>query len=316
MPTIPTLNDVQAVETILTNMLVGYEQADTRFVASKAFPYVPVANDSGTFFIVTKKYFFTDDLKARAPGGDFDYAGFGLTTDTYSTFQWGKGLLLPDEVRGNSQVPMDLEQIGLKQIAQKSLIRKEVGWSTDFMANSVWGTTDNNSTTDWDDFSAGDPQNDVLTANRTVSNNTGYTPNTLVIGAIVEQALLLHPNILEILKFTSIASPSAVLTALAPLLNLGQILVGRATYTNTNESATFSATAIIDDDALVTYVDPSAGIFGATCGKTFTWAPGGADGAIFRDPARRNHSDTYQHKEQWDQKVTASDLGYIFLDVV
>ena len=316
MPTIPTINDVQGVEPILTNMLIGYQQTDARFVASQVFPLVPVEKDSGTYYIVTKKYFFTDDLKARAPGGDFEYSGFGVETDTYSTFQWGKGLLLPDEVKANSQLPMDLEQVGLKQISQKSLIRKEVAFAADFMAASVWGTTDNNSATDWDDFSAGDPQNDVLTAARTVSNNTGQAANTMVLGAIVEQALLLHPNIHDVLKYTKVATPAEVMNALAPILGLERILTGRATYTNTNEAAAFSASAIIDDDALICFSDPSAGIFGVTAGKMFIWNPGGGAGAIFRDPPRQNHSDTYQHKEQWDQKATATDCGYIFIDIV
>lgn len=313
---IPTINDVQGVEQILTNVLIGYMQADTRFAALRQFPAIPVEKDSGTYYIVTKKYFFMDDLRARAPGGDFEYAGFGVETDTYSTFQWGKGLILPDEVKANSQLPMDLEQIGLMQLAQKSLIRKEVQFAADFMINSVWGTTDNNATTDWDDFSAGDPQNDVLTAVRTISNNTGQLANTMLVGAIVEQALKLHPSIIDLLKYTQVATPDAVMNALAPLLGLSQILVSRATYTNTNEAAAFSATAIIDDDALITHTNPGAGIFGVTAGKTFVWNPGGGEGAIFRDPPRRNHSDTFQHKEQWDQKATATDCGYLFLDVV
>lgn len=316
MPTIPTINDVQAVETVLTNMLIGYQQADTRFVALKQAPPVPVGQDSGTFFVVTKKYFFTDDLRARAPGGDFEYAGFGLSTDTYSTFQWGKGLLLPDEVLANSQAPMDLEQIGIKQLSQKSLIRKEVAFATDLMANSVWGTTDNNSATDWDDFSAGDPVNDVMTASRTISNNSGYDANSMLLGYIVHQALTLHPDILDRLKYTTAATGQAVEAALGAIFGKTNYWVGKASYTNTNEAAAFSASAIVDDDCLISYVDNSAGIYGATAAKTFTWAPGGGEGAIFRDPARRNHSETFQHKEQWDQKIVASDLGYLFLDIV
>jgi hypothetical protein len=63
-------------------------------------------------------------------------------------------------------------------------------------------------------------------------------------------------------------------------------------------------------------VNPGAGIFGVTAGKTFYWPPGGGLGGIYRDPPRKNHGDAMQHKEQWDQKVTASDLGYLFLDIV
>src|SRR3990167_3830750 len=150
MPT-PTINDVQAIEPILTNMLIGYQQADARFVASQVFPSVMVDKDSGTFYIATKKYFFFNDLSERAPGGPFEMLNFGLSTDTYSTLQWAGEMMLPDEVRANSQVPMDLEQVQLRRISQASLIRKEVSFAADFMAASIWGTDDNNSATDWDD---------------------------------------------------------------------------------------------------------------------------------------------------------------------
>lgn len=311
----PTVNDVQAVEPILTNMLVGYQQADTRFVASRVFPTVTVDKDSGTFYVVTKKYFFFNDLKNRAPGGPFEALNFGLSTDTYSTLQWAAEMTLPDEIRANSQVPMDLEQIQTRRMAAASMLRKEVSWATDFMKIGVWGTDDNNSATDWDNFTSGDPVANILTAKRTISNNTGAMPNTLVCGMIVEEALLNHPDIIDRIKYNQLVTQSALNAALSAVLGL-DVMVGRATYSNTNESAAFAATAILDDDALICTVDQTAGMFGVTAGKTFAWQPGGGTGTIYRDPGRRFHSDVFQHKEQWDQKVTASDVGYFFADIV
>jgi len=309
--TLPTINDVQAVEPILTNMLIGYKQADDRFVAGRVFPSVPVDKDSGTYYIVTKKYFFLDELKNRAPGGEFARVDYGTSTDTYKTVQWAADNAIPDEVRANSQVPMDLEQLAVQLLAQRSMIRKEVQWAADFMTTSVWGT-DDTSSTDWDDTAAGDPVGDVLTASRTVSNNTGIDPNTMLMGYIVHQAIVNHPDILDRLKYTQAATMSTIEAALAAIFGKTNYWVGKATYSNTNESATFSATAIIDDDCLVCHVDPSAGLFGATAGKTFTWAPGGGEGSLYSHYDNDRHAGVIQHKEQWDQKVTATDLGYFF----
>lgn len=314
MPT-PTINDVQAVEPILTQMLIGYMQDESRFVASRAFPSVPVDKDSGTYYIVTKKYFFMNDLKPRAPGGPFQRLNFGLETSTYATFQWAGEMGLPDETQANSQVPMELMQVALKRVAAASAIRKEVSWATDFMTLNVWATDDNNSTTDWDDFTSGDPVADILLASDTIGTNTGLEANTIVMGKIVRRALVNHPDIIDRVKYTQRATLATMDEALSSVLGLN-VLVGRGVYTNTNESAAFSATNIIDDDALILHVDPSAGVFGASAGKTFTWAPGGGAGTIYRDPSRHNHSDVFQHKEQWDQKATATDLGYFFADVV
>jgi hypothetical protein len=184
------------------------------------------------------------------------------------------------------------------------------------MTTGVWGTTDNNSATDWDDYSSGDPVANIQTAVRTISNNTGNSANTLVMGYIVMQALENHPDLLDRIKYTQAATLGNARNALAAALDVSNIIVGKATYSNTNESATFSATAIIDDDCLVCYVNPSAGIYDVTAGKTFTWEPGGGLGSAYRYHDDSLHADVVQHKEQWDQKVTASDVGYIFLDIV
>lgn len=313
--TLPSINDVQAVEPILTNMLIGYQQDDTRFVAGRVFPAVPVDQDSGTYYTIDKTYFFRDELEQRAPGAEFARIDWGLGTATYKTLQWAVDIALADEVRANSQVPMDLEQINLRLLAQRSMIRKEVAWATDFMTTSVWAT-DDTTADDWDDNMAGDPVDDVLTASRTISNNSGFDPNTMVLGYIVHQAIVNHPDILDRLKYTQAATMSTIEAALAAIFGKSQYIVGKATYSNTNESAAFSATAIIDDDCLVCYVDPSAGIFGATAGKTFTWAPGGGAGSIYSHYDNDRHASIIQHKEQWDQKVVATDLGYFFSNIV
>ena len=313
---LPTVNDVQAVDPVLTNMLIGYMQADDRFVAGRVFPAVPVEKDSGTYYIMTKKYFFFDDLKQRAPGTDFGQLGFGVSTSTYTTLQWAGEIPLADEVRANSQLPMDLESAAVRRLSQASMIRKEVAFAADFMVTSKWANEDNNSTTDWDDFSAGDPAGDVLTAKRTVSNATGNDPNTMVVGYEVHDALARHPDILDRIKYTRLATLGEIEGLIGPALGVADYMVAKATYSNTNENASFSATAIIGDDALVAYVDPSAGVFGATAGKTFVWGPGGGEGTIYTRRADEKHANMAQHKEQWDQVITASDLGYLFLDVV
>src|SRR5574341_370527 len=212
---LPTVSDVQAVDPVLTNLLLGYMQADSRFVAERVFTPVSVDKDSGTYYIATKKYWFLREMKARAPGDTYPKAGFTFSTATYTTLQKALAHPIPDEVRANSQIPMDLETLGLRWLAQQALIEKEVMFSTDFMVTGVWGTDDNNATTDWDDFASGDPVNDVLTAKRTISNNTGQDANTIALGYIVHQALINHPDILDRIKYTAAATQGAIEAALA-----------------------------------------------------------------------------------------------------
>lgn len=312
---LPTINDVQLVEPVLTNMLVGYRQAADRFAATRAFPVVSVGSDSGTYPILTKKYWFLDSLQRRAPGDPFARVEFGVESGTYKTEQWAADHAIADEIRANSQIPMELERVGVEFLAQKSLLRKEIQFASEFMITGVWGT-DNTSATDWDDYTNGDPIGDLLLASETISNNTGYAPNTLIVGHIVHRALMNHPDILDRIKYVMAGSQDNIRGALLSVLGIDNYIVSRATYSNTNEAASFSASAVIDDDALLIYSNPSAGIFDASAGKTFVWGPGGGEGTIYRHRENSRHADILQHKEQWDMKVVAADLGYFFSDIV
>lgn len=310
---LPTLNDVHAVDPVLQGMLVGYAQAETRFAALDAFPAIP-SDKSGTYYSFDKKYWFLDGLEERAPGGEFAKGGFGVSTATYDTIQFAKSYVLPDEINSARQFNLSLEQVGVRWLAQQSFIRKERAFSADFMTTGVWGT-DNTGATDWDD-SSGVPVTDCLTARRTVSQATGYTPNSIIMGEIVYDALLVNAQIKTLLQYTQTMTVETVKGLLAAVLGFDTLLVSRAIYNSANEGQSASMSPVMDDDALVFYNDPMAGEFGATAGKTFVWNEGGGAGSqnSYMDESR--DATVIKHKEQWDQKVVAADLGYFFSDIV
>ena len=150
----PTLSDITAVDPVLTNMLVGYKQDADRFIAARLFPVVPVDDKSGTYYIFTKKYWFTDEMQERVPGAEYMRAHFAAETDTYDTVQFALATPIADEIRKANQAPMELETAAVEFLGQKSLIRKERAFAAGFFTTSVWDT-DNTTATDWDDFTSG-----------------------------------------------------------------------------------------------------------------------------------------------------------------
>lgn len=310
----PTHSEIQAVDPVLTNMLVGYAQSDDRFVATKAFPVVNVEKQGFTYYTFTKKYFFADDMKQRAPGSLFARGGYGVSTATGQAQIWGLEHTIADEARANNQMPMALEQAGVLWLSNQSMIRKERAFSADFMVTGVWGTDDNNSATDWD--STGVPTDDILTAQRTISNNTGLKADTLVVGFITWQGLLGNTNIADRIRYVSRADVNTIEAALLSILGIRQLLVSRASYNTANEGQTFSSGAIIDDDALLIASAAQPGIMTPSAGYTFAWDGGGGTGSIttYREP--QSKSDVLQISEAWDQKAVATDCGYFWADIV
>jgi len=311
---LPTLNDVTAVDPVLQNFLVGFAQAENRFAALRAFPGVSVEPPSGTFYKFTQKYWFVDGLEERAPGDHFARGGVGVETDTYETMQWGKEYPVPEETEAANQAPLSLQQAGVRWLAQQSFIRKERAFAADFMKTDVWAT-DNTIATDWDD-SSGVPITDVRTASRTISQATGMMGNTMVCGEIVFDALLVNTQVLGTMQYTNTVTMATREALLAAVLGLDALLVSRAIHNSANIGQAGTYAPIIDDDALVYYNNPAAGIFDATAGKTFVWNPGGGAGAVRSYMEDQTNSMILQHREQWDQKLVANTLGYFFSDVV
>jgi hypothetical protein len=312
----PSGASIQAVDPILTNMLLGYMQSESRFVANKVFPTIPVDKKGFTYYTLTKKFWFLDEMKNRAPGSKFARSGYGVETATGAAILWGLEHPIADEDRNNNQMPLSLEQTGLRWLAQQSLIRKERAFSADFMTTGVWGTDDNNATTDWDDFTSGDPVNDVLTARRTIGNNTGVSANSMILGTIVDQAIKNHPDIIDRVKYTQAATQATIESILAAAFGVANYWVAESSYNSANEGQAMTATAVIDDDCLVTYVTPTPGIMEASAGYTYSWDGGGGLGSIVNYREDQTKSDVLQNSEAWDQKVVAADTGYFFADVV
>jgi len=313
---LPTKNDVQVVDPVLTGMLVGYKNADTRFVASRVFPSVSVDKDSGTYYELTKKYWLLDEVKRRAPGSQFARGGYGVTSGTYAAQLWGLEHAIPYENEANNQMPLGLDRVGLQWLAHQSLIRKERAWAGDFMTTSVWGTNDT-STTDFDDYASSDPVTALRTAKRTISQATAQLANTLVMGEIVHDYLIGHPDIIDRMKYVHEANIASIEQAIVPILGFPNYYVGSAIYNSANEAQTESDAAIIDDDLLVCYVAPGQpDMMTATAGLTFVWGGGGGDGEIVKYWDQSVKSDILQLSESWDQKRIGQYLGYFFSDIV
>lgn len=310
----PTLSQVRAIANpLLSNMLVAFMNDDMDFAARAVAPVVPVSEQSGTYYTLPGKYQFKDQLERRAYGDTFARGGYELGKDTYATVQWGLEHAIPDELAASFQASASLQQIGLRWLANQSNIRKEKAFADDFMALTKW-TTDNTNATDWDSTST--PVADILVAKSTVRGLTGVSPNAIIMGEIVYDALLTNDDIAGKLQYTMATTLATIQSMLASVIGLEIVAVSRAIHNVANLGQDADLDPIIDDDALVLRVDSGADMFSASSIKTFVWEPGGGQGRIKTYYADDRNASILQHQEQWDQKQISPDLGYFFSDIV
>lgn len=331
---LPTLGDVH-VNRPLTNLSVGYLQDMSDFVAGQVFPQIPVPNKSDVYFVYNRGDFFRDNMQLRAPGTPAAAGGYKLTTKTYVADVWALKKIIDDQIRANSDSPLQPDRDATFWLTQQSLVNRDVKWAAAYFTTGLWGTdmagqatADATHVRYWD-LSGSTPIEDVLAGHVIIKQNTGYWPNTLVLGAQVYQKLLTNPEIIDRLKYGQTApGPVDVSTSdLAALFKVSRVLVMSGIKTTSAEDLTADSDTTPDTfafiggkNALLAYAAPSPNIMQASAGYTFNWTGlTGATAAGMRIKKFRWEIDASDHVEiesAYTYALVSKYLGFFFSAVI
>jgi hypothetical protein len=311
----PTQSQVH-VDAILTNMSVAYMNEMDSFVASRVFPTISVNKQSDKYFTYSQADFYRDQAKVRADGTESAGSGYSLSTDTYSSSVWALHKDIGDQVRANSDTPLDPDMDATRFLTHQMMIRQERDWASNYFTTSVWGN-DSTPSTLWD-ASGSDPIGDIQTGINTILSDTGYLANTLVLSYNAYKTLRNHPDFVDRYKYTSADSITPEL--IGKVLDLPRVMVMKGVYNSGAEGASASYGQIGDKDALLAYVAPSAGLMTASAGYNFVWngVGGGLGTSVAVSKYRMDwlRADRLEIESAWDFKVVSSSLGYFFSNPV
>lgn len=310
------------VDSLLTNISVGYIQSSTAFIADRVFPRVPVNAQSNKYAIYDQADFLRDTMAVRGPGGRPNRDGFRNSTGTYRADEWALEFPIDDQVRANSQAPYQPEEDGTRFLTQKLLIRREADFVSSFFSTAdVWtGSSDGANLIGGTDFTrwsnaASTPIEDVHKQSARIESNTGFLPNTLVLQRQVWFDLKNHPDIVDRVKHTS--AESLTTDMVARLFGLDRVLVTGAVVNSGGEGVAGSYDYMAKDHALLVYTTPSPGLMVPSAGYTFVWTGliGSNEGQVlemYRED--QTVSDILRIRAAWDQKVVAAPVGVLFED--
>lgn len=313
----PTSTQVHT-DAILTNISTAYAQNASNFIASKVFPIVPVEKQTDKYYTYTKNDWFRDEAKQRADATQSAGSGYGLSTASYSCDVFAFHKDIGYQARANADSPLNLERDATEFVTQRLMLRQEVQFQTDAFATGIWGTTvtGGSNFTKWSDYSGSDPITDVETGKATILTNTGFEPNTLVLGYNTFRYLKHHPDIVDRFKYTSAASITEDM--LGQIFGVPRVLVAKAVKaTNIEAETAVYAMAMTATSALLCYVNPNPGLLAPSAGYTFTWR-GVSDGlgqniGIRVIPMLAERCDRVEGEVAFDNKIVGADLGYMYL---
>lgn len=308
----PTGTDVH-IDRALSQIAIAC--MNTRHIADKVFPLVPVDHQSDYYYIWDKGSFLRNSVEKRTPGDTYPEGRIKLSNDQYFAPMYHQGYPIPDEDVKNQDDVVELEQTGAEWIQSQFLLNTEIVVAGIAFADSTWDS-DLTGGTDfvlWDDYDNSNPVKDIDTYSQTIEQSTAVTPNTLILGRQVFDILKEHPLLLDKFKYTSagILTPEQVRDA----LGVESLLIGRAVQETTAEGAATATRAYIwGKKALLLYVPPSPGKRVASAGYTFQWKIDGTGLTTSISNIRQDDRDRnlLKGKNAFVPKVTGSDLGAYF----
>lgn len=317
-----------AVPVALQNLTIQYKNRD--FIGDRVFPIVPVASPATKVMKYTKANLFrlADGELYRAEGALTKRFNYNIETSAINPRQISAEVPVTDELIDIASMPgqmplqpmIDAVNFASNKIdlAKEKLVSDAVfstawidGVAGGTSVGGTWGlaTTSNTMVTD------------IFAAKKSVLNATGVEPNKLIIDYSTFVALQSNPVISDKIKYTQ----TAVFTAdlLASLLQLDEVIVGKAIYSTAKEtknaSPTFTSTSIWNPstkgNAFLFYQE-APGLRSLGAGYQFRLPYMGSMRFVrgYRD--ERIRSTVYQITENVEIVPLATDVGYCWKNTV
>lgn len=325
----PTVGDLH-VDRLLSNVSIGWKPAG--FFAANALPIVPVDKQTDIYAKYKKSYWARDTGAAgaaptgayqavrRTPGTRARIVGYAVdNTNTYRCVNYALGMEIPDELRSNADSVFNLDRDATTLLTSLLNLR----WDREFASDFIAGTWDNSITISnkWSDYSASTPVEDMRAASNILRRSTlgmsSQGGSKIIMGALVYQRLLDHPDLIARIQYGSSAASPAMVTKnlIAQLFDVDEVKVCESVFTADEEGtaeASATYTDVVTDDLLLYWTPPNAQQMVPSAGYCFNWTAIAGGLTYARkgrdDRERRDWIEVHAYLD-WVQTETSSGLN-------
>ena len=304
----PTISQIH-VDSALTDFSFSLFQKPETYVASSVFPVQNVAQRSNKYFTYTTNDLLRSDATKRSPASESAVRTYKLSTDSYLCERYSIAVDVAEEETANADPALDPEEDAARVALQDIRIKMDTEWSAVAFTTGIWA---NESSASWQSSTGASPIVDIQTGILTMIQNTGYRPNTLVLGAETWFDLWGSTDLLSRLPDNV---PQIITEGfIRDLFGFEKVYVLNGISYTGDEGTTGSPGFIAEDHALLMYVDPGAGLREPTAGKTFVWSGltgGGGPIRTKRIEQPLKSSLRIETDVAFDFKIVSTDLGYL-----
>lgn len=306
------------IDVALSNLAIGYKPEN--FIADQIAPIVSVQKQHDLYYVWNKGDAFRPEDDKRAPGTEANIITRGMSSESYFADNYALKDAIPWEDINNADQGFIFTERGARAEALKDKLylnwEYRVAMQVTSGSNvgsysgvaSSWATHTTNS----------DPLGSINTAIQNVEDATGYKPNSIVFGGMAWRNFRENAAVISRI-YGSMRNKDkprvATKEQVKAVFELERFLVGGAYYNTADEGQTLSLSQIWGDDVLVYYAPLQARRDKPSFMYSFRWNK-------IRDlgMAAEIHMDTKKKADEvelgyyQDEKITASDLGFLLTD--
>lgn len=229
----PSLGAVK-VDTFLSGFSVRH--TNTNFIAERVMGPVNVNKETGKYVEYQKKHLIRTNRRGlRAPSAAYQRISWNMSSTAYVCEQYGFEHAIDDRIRANQDNPVDVNRDTTEELTDMLMLEAELRASDLLFSTTTFaGFTAALAAGDqWSDYVNSDPTGDIEAGKKSVLLNSGKFANKIVLGYDVFEQLIIHPDIIDRVKYTESRLPNAA--DLATVLGVEEVLVGGAGYNTANE---------------------------------------------------------------------------------
>jgi len=282
-------------------------QAQDEFIGTKVLPIFPTKKKASIFPAITRESITRDADTKRAPRGNYNRDSFQAKDRQYNCEEHGLEGPLDDSEREMYSSDFDAELTTVQIVTRRVLQAQEKR-----IASAVFDTTTFSGSDLFTDYSAEPWDNgssDVIAQVREVREkvrkNCGMDPGTLIMSKANIDRLLANSGIKGAIQYVARLTEAEILNALADILGVKKIVVGKGIYNSAKEGKAFKGADIWSDDyAMVAVIGEGQRLSDPSMGRTFLWTADSPENATveqYRDDAAR--SDIFRVRQHVDEII-------------
>lgn len=316
---------------MLTNISVAYFQDASDFIAPSVFPVIPVDTSDGLYPIFNREDLARDNFQEKPEFGHVSPAVFSSSKGNYScgVDQILVGLDKIQQVN-NSRITMPSSSNprlrAAATVSEQALLHLDSLFAKNFFQEGVWtnewtgAAADNDGNKEFIKFSDAnsEPLKLIRKLKREQKRKTRYTPNVMLLGPDVFDALCEHPDFLNrVIHGGSTLNPADVdERVIAQLTGIPTVKVLESTMNKAELGLPEDMDFICDSKAIfLGYVNPTPAIDRPSAGYIFSWDPTGNKQPLTitnYDGRPEDHVEWIEGLASFDMRKVCDDMG-IFL---